>query len=225
LRPNLSRLITISEYVRRRHLDARIVRPDHAVVIPHGTQPGTRRQRETPPRGTVTLGFIGMLGRHKGLATLLDAFTRAPDGWRLIVAGSGELEPDVKALAASDSRVSYRGRVAGQAKDEFFDALDLVVVPSEWEEPATFVATEAAIRGIPAVVSDRGGLPETPEAQIFRSGDADDLLRAVESLTEPGRIEARSAKLLAAASSFTWERHIERVEAVLTDAASEGAAT
>jgi glycosyltransferase involved in cell wall biosynthesis len=225
LRPNINRLITISDYVRRRHLEAGVVSLEHAVVIPHGTLPGTARQRETPPPGTVTLGFIGMLGRHKGLATLLEAFTRAPAGWRLVVAGSGELEPDVRALADSDPRVSFRGRVAGQAKDDFFDALDLVVVPSEWEEPATFVATEAAIRGIPAVVSDRGGLPETPEAQVFRSGDAAELLRAVALITEPGQIEARSAKLLEASSSFTWTRHIERVEQVLADAANEGAAS
>jgi glycosyltransferase involved in cell wall biosynthesis len=224
LRPNLTRLITISDYVRRRHLEARVIDPSRAVVIPHGTRPGPARRREAPPPGTVTLGFIGMLGRHKGLPTLLEAFRRAPPGWRLVIAGTGELEPEVNALAVSDPRVSYRGRVSGQAKDDFFDALDLVVVPSEWEEPATFVATEAAIRGIPAVVSDRGGLPETPEAQVFRSGDPDALLSAVEWLTESGRIAARSAKLLAASGAFTWERHMGRVEEVLTDAANEAAA-
>lgn len=223
LAPNLNRLITISDYVRRRHLDAGIARPDSAVVIPHGVQRGTARQRETPAPGSVTLGFIGMLGRHKGLPTLLEAFGRAPAGWRLVVAGSGELEPEVNALAAADPRVSYLGRVSGDAKDAFFDALDLVVVPSAWEEPATFVATEAAIRGIPAVVSDRGGLPETPEARVFRSGDPGELLRAVEWFVEPGRLEAHSARLLAASSSFTWSRHIGRVEEVLADAANEGA--
>lgn len=36
-----------------------------------------------------------------------------------------------------------------------------VLVPSVWEEPSGRVAGEALINGIPAVVSDRGGLPET----------------------------------------------------------------
>jgi len=37
----------------------------------------------------------------------------------------------------------------------------LLLVPSLWEEPAGRVAVEAMINGIPPIVSDRGGLPET----------------------------------------------------------------
>jgi len=36
-----------------------------------------------------------------------------------------------------------------------------VLVPSLWEEPSGRVAAEAQLCGIPAIVSDRGGLPET----------------------------------------------------------------
>jgi glycosyltransferase involved in cell wall biosynthesis len=35
------------------------------------------------------------------------------------------------------------------------------LVPSLWQEPAGRVAAEAVLNGIPPLVSDRGGLPET----------------------------------------------------------------
>jgi glycosyltransferase involved in cell wall biosynthesis len=97
-----------------------------------------------------------------------------------------------------------------------------MVIPSEWEEPATFVAIEAAVRGIPAVVSARGGLPETPEARTFRSGDAQELVDAIHwYLADPARIEQASRRLLAARGEFEWSTHVERVRAVLDEVASE----
>jgi len=63
--------------------------------------------------------------------------------------------------------VTFLGHVTGEAKEAFFDEIDVLAIPSEWEEPAALVGTEAAARGIPVLVSDRGGLPELPEAQVF----------------------------------------------------------
>ena len=44
---------------------------------------------------------------------------------------------------------------------EFLCVTRAVLVPSLWEEPSARVAAEAQLCGIPAIVSDRGGLPET----------------------------------------------------------------
>ena len=48
----------------------------------------------------------------------------------------------------------------GQPK-EIYVATRAVLVPSLWQEPAGRVAAEALLNGIPPLVSDRGGLPET----------------------------------------------------------------
>jgi glycosyltransferase involved in cell wall biosynthesis len=47
-----------------------------------------------------------------------------------------------------------------QPKD-IFTATRALLVPSLWQEPAGRVAAEALLNGIPPLVSDRGGLPET----------------------------------------------------------------
>ncbi|NKB56675.1 MAG: glycosyltransferase [Alphaproteobacteria bacterium] len=44
---------------------------------------------------------------------------------------------------------------------DFFELTRILLVPSLFEEPFGMVAAEALINGIPALVSDRGGLPDT----------------------------------------------------------------
>lgn len=217
---NLTRLIGVSRYICERHIRAGVVSSERAETIRLGARPGASRQRSVNGSGPV-LGFIGSLGRHKGILTLLDAFARAPESWRLVIAGAGTCRREVESAAAKDDRIEYLGHVEGADKEAFFDKLDLLVIPSEWEEPATFVAVEAAVRGLPGVVSDRGGLPETPEARTFRAGDPYELLNAVEWFVErPVRLSGASERLLARADEFTWEHHMDRVERVLAEAAS-----
>ena len=214
---NLAKLVCVSQYVCDRHVQHGLVPSDLTQVIRLGAQPGRARVRSLGG-AELRLGFIGSLGRHKGILTLLEAFRRLPDRWRLLVAGSGPVEGEVERAAHADGRIAYLGHVEGERKDDFFDALDLLVIPSEWEEPATFVVVEAAVRGLPAVVSDRGGLPEAPEARVFRARDPDDLLRGVRwFVDEPGRLEATSERLLARQDEFSWSTHVEKVERLMAD--------
>jgi glycosyltransferase involved in cell wall biosynthesis len=221
IRLNLSRLVGVSQYISDRHIRAGIVPEERARTIRLGASPGRARQRHVS-RDAVTLGFIGTLGVHKGILTLLAAFERAPSSWRLFVAGSGTCESAVRDAAARDRRIQYIGHVDGDTKDAFFDELDLVVIPSEWEEPATFVAVEAAVRGIPAVVSARGGLSETPEARSFRSGDPDGLLAAMRwFVDQPEHLTQASARLLQRQAEFDWARHVREIDGLLEEVVVE----
>jgi glycosyltransferase involved in cell wall biosynthesis len=221
LRLNLAKLVGVSRYVCERHVRAGIVPREKAEAIRLGADgtPRLRRLRD----GELRLGFIGTLAAHKGIHTLLDGFLSTPEaGWRLDVAGAGPLAADVVRAAEADPRITFLGHVSADAKDAFFDALDVVVIPSEWEEPATFVAMEAAVRGIPAVVSHRGGLPETPEARAFRSGDPSELVRALEwFVDDPQRLEDASMRLLADRSEYLWSTHVAKVEEMLDTVAGQ----
>ena len=95
------------------------------------------------------------------------------------------------------------------------------MIPSEWEENAPLVAVEAAVRGIPAVVSDRGGLPETSEAEVFRARNPAALRAAVERVIEtPGLLAERRARLLERNEAFLWTTHVAQIERVLAQVAS-----
>lgn len=210
-RRHVTAMIGISDFITLRHVDAGVVPPGREVTIRHAAVPGEARLRTAA--GAARLGFIGALAPHKGVRTLLEAFAGTGEGWSLAIAGRGELEGEVARAAAADARIDFLGQVAGEAKEAFFAGIDLLVVPSEWEEPSTLVGYEAAVRGIPSLAGDRGGLPELPEVTLFRAGDPDALRAGLEGAAE--WLAARSGRLLERRGEFLWDAHVERVEAVL----------
>jgi glycosyltransferase involved in cell wall biosynthesis len=217
LRRSLERLITPSDYFREMHVRAGVVCPERARTIRQGAKPGTARLRHGSPKGP-TVGYLGALATHKGVPTLLKAFRSAPSAWRLRIAGSGPLEEAVRREASSNPGIELAGLVREEAKDNFLNSLDILVIPSEYEENAPLVAVEAAVRGLPAVVSDRGGLPETAEGSVFRAGDRGDLLGALRRLAaEPAELAGRSRRLLESRESFLWGNHVRRLEGALRE--------
>ena len=218
-RRSLDRLIGVSDYITDRHVSAGIVAADRAVTIRNGAERGSARIRL--PSEKPTVGFIGALAPHKGVLTLLRAARAAPPNWTFLIAGAGPLAAEVESAARYDGRIEWLGRIDGDEKETFFQRIDVLVVPSEWEEPAPLVAMEAAVRGVPCVVSDRGGLPETPEAQTFHAGDTEALLAAVSSFVDtPGTLEQASRRLIDRSDEFTWSTHLARVEEALRDVAT-----
>jgi glycosyltransferase involved in cell wall biosynthesis len=208
--------------VRDRHVVHGVAAPEQAVTIRHGAEPGSRRVRRPQP-GRLRIGYLGALSAHKGVPTLLHVATRMPARWTLAIAGAGPLEAAVRAAAARDARIVPHGELDAAGRDAFLDGLDLLVIPSEWEEPATLVAVEAAVRGLPIVVSDRGGLPETPYAGIFPAGDAAALLAVLHELaSDPEELARCSQVLLEANETFAWATHLDRVERQLARAAERG---
>jgi len=216
----LDLLVSPSDHVRLRHVEAGVIPASRAITIRQGAHAAQGHARGHD-LATPTLGYIGTLSRVKGIHTLLDAFASAPETWRLVVAGSGELEPLVRERAAADPRIDFRGHVDGEAKERFFASVDLLAIPSEWEENAPLVAVEAAMRGLPALVSDRGGLPETTEAEVFTARDPRALVASARRVFEtPELLAERSRRLLERRAEFLWPRHVERVEHALAQVAA-----
>ncbi len=216
----LDQLIAPSDYVREVHLTAGVVAPEAATTIRQPASEAPSRQREPKP-GELQVGFMGTLVRHKGILTLLEAFRAAPAGWRLHLAGGGVLDDAVSAACATDGRITHHGYVTGTQKNAFFDRLDVLVIPSECEENAPLIAAEAVVRGAPCVVSDRGGLPETPEAWTFRAGDVSALLGVLRRLDEdPTSIARASRALIGLRGDFGWARHLEQLHVAYENAIS-----
>jgi glycosyltransferase involved in cell wall biosynthesis len=211
-------VVSPSETVRRRH-QLFGVPTAKLRTIRHGVVPGrsaVHRQNPVP-----TVGFIGALGPHKGVPTLLRALQASAGDWRLRIAGVGRLEETVQASAAADPHLDYVGYVDGAAKEAFFESVDVLAVPSECEEVAPLVVLEAAIRQVPVVASDRGGLPEGPVAAVFRAGDDQALATALTDVAcDPVRLTRERAALGERVGEFSWDRHTREIEDVLLEAGS-----
>ena len=98
----------------------------------------------------------------------------------------------------------------------------MLVVPSVWQEPAGIVALEATIRGLPFLVTDRGGLQEMPGAVVAPAGEVRGLLDALADLASDGRLLERSRVLLEQIPPPTLARNVARVEQVLESASRRG---
>jgi glycosyltransferase involved in cell wall biosynthesis len=150
--------IAISRAILERHPS--IDRAGGARVLLHPLE----APRPRPARrhdGDVVFGYLGQLNPNKGVALLLEASRAVPH--RLLVAGTGRLSRTVSAAAGPD--LEYLGWVSGPSKEAFFDAVDCLVVPSTWPEPAGLVVNEAVARGVPVIASTAGGLPEYVPAE------------------------------------------------------------
>ncbi len=150
----------------------------------------------------LAVGVLGRISRTKGqrlfleaLLPLLPAYPRL----KLLVAGAADFEDPAEearvraaAAGADPSRVVITGRMVESMA--FLDALDVLVVPSLWEEPFGLVAVEGMARTLPVVVTRSGGLPEIVEHGVtgfHAEKDAVALRRAVEPLLADPVLRAR----------------------------------
>lgn len=181
----IDQVIGVSEFVCRRDVDDLHFPRDKVTCVHNGVDV----QRFSPSDGAreegrpFTIGFIGYHIPAKGLGVLLQAAQklRARErAMRLLIAGSGPGTEDFKREAA-DLGLADETHFLGQITDTpaFYRQLDVLVVPSEWEEAFGFVVAEAAACGVCVVSSDVGGIPEI----LGRAGEA--------GLTFPrGRVDA-----------------------------------
>lgn len=116
---------------------------------------------EPPPKTHhgIRFGYIGLLDPIKGIEPLIDAFLAAdiPDA-ELWIAGSGKQAYEDRLRGQTlDARIHFLGRVSAQ---DFYPQVDVVVVPSLWNDNLPGVVFEALSFSKPVIGSRRGGIPE-----------------------------------------------------------------
>jgi glycosyltransferase involved in cell wall biosynthesis len=105
-------------------------------------------------------------------------------GLTLVIAGSGPLENEVRAWAASRPSVRVVGQLGPDACAAAMAAARAVVLPSAWEETFGLAAVEAMALGVAPVAAGHGAFPELitdgVDGALFRPGDPAALAAAVE---------------------------------------------
>ena len=146
----------------KRGTDARtvVIRPPLAA----DDEARTIRRLPGDPGTPLRIGFLGRFHPKKKLDVLIESLALLPPGITLNAGGDGPdtIRADLRALAAKlgvSHRITWRGFVAAADKDAFFQSIDVLVMPSEYESFGV-VAGEAMLRGVPAIVSPRTGIAE-----------------------------------------------------------------
>lgn len=215
-RRHVARWLAISEHVANRLRGDKF--PAERVVVHHNFAPDTGPGRAAGSR-TDELLYAGKLTKDKGIGLLIDAWRSAPEmPGRLLIAGLGPLEPDVRALAEGDERVTYLGGVSIEALTAIRQRCCAAVVPSLWEEPFGLTAVEAMASATPVVTTGSGGLAELVDESSgwlvppTTSGLVDGMIAAVRARGDRGAT-ARERYLV----GFTEEVAVHRLIGIYDD--------
>ncbi len=172
-------------------------------VLPNGHEPVQTLPRRPDPEGRVRFGFVGAAIPSKGVHVLAEAFRRLGDP-RVTLAVHGPFVPyhgdtgyeaRVRSILGPPAAGALRGAFPHDDLGAILAGLDVLVVPSLWEENAPLTVEEAFLARLPLVVSDHGGLAERVREGVdglrFRPGDADDLARVMRRLVDEPELRAR----------------------------------
>lgn len=144
--------------------------------------------------GSVNILFLGRLEARKGILEMLRAYERLQreDSMpvRLIVAGNGELLPDVQRYISEKGleAVELVGAVDDEAKRRLFATCDIFCSPALYGESFGIVLVEAMASGKPVVAAANRGYVSVMQGEaarfLARPGDTDDLYRKLRTLVE-----------------------------------------
>jgi len=148
----VTRFLAVSEFVRRKHIEAGIpagriwVKPNFTWPIPARQGPGDH------------FLFVGRLAGEKGVDTLLRAWSAYGGPTPLVVVGEG---PEGDRLRRSaPAGVEFRGEVPATEVAAALTGARALLVSSRWYEAAPRTIIEAYAAGVPVVASRFGALPE-----------------------------------------------------------------
>jgi glycosyltransferase involved in cell wall biosynthesis len=113
---------------------------------------------------SIVVGFFGQVRRIKGISIFLELPKRIPgQDIEFLIAGALRGEDTFTAaefskMIEADPRIKYLGY--REDVQDLYASCDIVVMPSQWEEPCAMVLFEASAAGKAIVATATGGTPE-----------------------------------------------------------------
>ncbi len=154
------------------------------------------------------VAFVGSVLPHKGVHVLAAALQQIPPGAVECVVLGDQHKDYVAHLRGIDARhaLHFVGGYPQQALPELLAKVDVVVVPSVWDDCAPLVVAEALAARAPVVGSRIGGIPDfvTDGANgfLFTPGDGKDLARCLAAFTTDPTLLGRMQAAIEAPRGF-----------------------
>lgn len=239
-------VFVLSEFMKRRVMAAHGIAEERIVPAPGGADltrftpaadPVAVRERLGLPLKKVILFTVRNLVPRMGLENLVRAVAALGEEGRdllLLVGGEGRLRQALEALITEyglGDRVRLLGFVPEDDLPRYYQAADLMVLPTQELEGFGLVTVEALACGTPVFGTPVGAIPEVlarvDPALVAEGADPEALARGLRRLLvrfrdQPGEQERLSKRGRALVESdYTWERHCGRIEAALREAAGK----
>jgi glycosyltransferase involved in cell wall biosynthesis len=118
--------------------------------------------RRPMPEMPLRIGYLGRFSPEKGVGLLVEAVARqSPGTVRLLLAGNVPVDERARLQTiASGADIEFVGFVS---PSEFYATVDVIAMPSLWEEPGALALVDALAAGRPVIGTPFGGIPEVVE--------------------------------------------------------------
>jgi glycosyltransferase involved in cell wall biosynthesis len=231
-----SQAVAISSYTAR---ELRKFTDVPIEVIPYTAEfPAPSSSADTASVTDQSILFVGRLIERKGVHHLIRALgvVRERTPARLVIIGDGPERAHLEKLARGAGvaeHVDFRGRVSDEQLRQAYATAKVFVLPSVLDarqdtEGLGVVLLEAMNYSVPVVASDIGGIPDIVQHErtglLVPPGDETALAAALTRLLTDRVLSNTlgTAGLRALRESFSWERIVERWEAVYRRVAPAG---
>ena len=226
--------ISVSDYVRRRLLSQNLIGAD-AIVAPNAVDlamfSGEPRQpgADTPLRCLVA----GRVAPEKGIHTILHAFGQLHAKGRLqqisltiLGKGTNEYKEHLKQLVVRyqlEKFTIFAEPVPIEAMPTVLAEHDLLLLPSEWDEPLSCSMLEAMAAGLMVIGTTRGGSGEAlfhlKTGLTFADGNEDALAEQLLVVMQDRSLMARLAEAGKAEveTNFNMDVSVSRIETYLQE--------
>lgn len=215
--------IGISQFILEQHSRFSLGEGKPTRVIANGLQIPPQGAQLKSPSSKLVFGFIGKVNEQKGVDFLFDELAALGDlrsSFRLVLAGKAH--PDFESRLRERYEGKFEFSFLGKTDSEnFYRSVDLVIVPSGWNEPFGRVPIEAIATGTPVCLASKGGLKELFDVRCMwqfemKKNSLKDLMKNI--LDGPELITEKSAACAAKENAYSPdtlnERFIEFIETI-----------
>ena len=126
----------------------------------------TINEKISRDRTIIKYAYIGRFSKEKGIDWLIKVFNELEIDAELHLFGEGKLTSYSEKSIGIDNRIIKHGFVSQEELVEQLKNIDVVVAPSQWDEPFGRIILDGFKCGCPVIVTKRGGMPEVVDNGI-----------------------------------------------------------
>lgn len=182
----------------------------------------------SPFNGKKVVLTVSYLLERKGIDYLIEAFKelRRNDAI-LVIAGTGQYETKLRALAKDNNHIKFVGYVDGAEKSKYYELADIFVLPT-LHDPWGLVVNEAMYFGLPIITTDAASCSDylvKNNGFIVPAGDKEALKEALTTVLDNDTLRSKmgeeSKELIKRCDVFTMmQPFVEAVEYVMKQSAN-----
>jgi len=209
----VDRIVGISSFILKQHLQSGYFGSIKKEVIYNPIKPGFLKAKSI--NKPLKFGYIGTISKSKGAFFLMDVFSGLNNNQiKLLIYGNARDKKNEKVIKDKYEKdnIYFCGF---EDPAIIFREIDVLIVPSLWNEPLSRVILESYSNGVPVIASERGGIREIVEdgktGFLFDPCIGGDLEEKIKRFTDDtSQIFSMSVFCLEKAKEFSQKRITEK---------------